>query len=249
MQHVGWRHPLIVATAILALVYLSISASPVHSAPPSASLSVLNLVSGDAKGTAIDVYADKTRLTKNLKAGKIRGFRMSPGAYDIAIYDQDSQIGKPVLRLSDFTLKRNDNVTLVIHADESGTLAHSTFRNGTAPAEVDFGRLTIRHVAAAPEVNVEIEGETLFINLANRKQVTGTLPAGLHAVRMVLAQSGETLLSDRQVVVDQPMNTIVYLWGSSTDGYRLASHRVGNGGAGPITRGVVRGHGTHAHGG
>ncbi len=226
MSHVRSRSSSIVAIAVLALAYISISAAPVHSAAPSASLSVLNLVSGDAQGTAIDVYADKTRITKNLRVGKIRGFRIDPGEYDIAIYDQETRLGKPVLRINDFALKRNANVTLVIHADESGKLRSSTFTNGTAPNEMGFGRLTIRHVAVAPEVDIQIDGETLFINVANRKEATSSLPAGLHAVRMALSEGGETLLSDRQVVLNRPMNTIVYLWGSSEDGYRLASHRV-----------------------
>jgi hypothetical protein len=184
------------------------------------------LVSGTGPAAAVDVYANKTRITRNLKTGSIRGFRMSPGDYDFTIYDRKSDFGKPLLRVNDFVLKRNGNVTLVIHADPSGELRTTTFTNGTRPNDMGFGRLTIRHVAVAPEVDIQIEGETLFINLANQTEGVGSLPSGLHAVRMVLTEGGETLLTDRQVVINRPMNTIVYLWGSREDGYRLASHRV-----------------------
>jgi hypothetical protein len=238
MHHIRPRNLFIMLVAALTFMQLSVAASPVRSAPQAASLSIVNLVSGESQVSALDIYVDKTRITKSLKVGNIRGFRMNPGDYDIAIYDEKIRVGKPLLRINDFALKRDDNVTLVVHANEAGELTSSRFTNGTAANEIGLGRLTIRHVAVAPEVDIQIEGETLFINVANRKEVTGSLPAGLHAVRMVLAQGGETLLSDRQVVLNRPMNTIVYLWGSSEDGYRLASHRVrvGAQSSGSLTR-------------
>lgn len=195
-------------------------------------------MSGSTQTTAVDVYANKTRITRNLRTGNIRGFRMGPGEYDFEIYDRKSKFGKPLLRLKDFVLRRNANVTLVLHADPSGELQTTTFTNGTPPNGMGFGRLTIRHVAVAPEVDVQIEGQTLFANVANQGEVVGSLPAGPHAVRMLLTENGETLLSDRQVVVNRPMNTIVYLWGSSEDGFRLASHgvQVGAGATSALTR-------------
>ncbi len=226
MQFVGSRNHVIIFVTALILVSVSTLATPARSAPPSASLSILNLASGNTKAAAVDVYANKTRMTRNLRTGNIRGFRMSPGRYDFAVYERSREFGKPLLRLNNFVLRRNANVTLVIHADLSGELRTTTFRNGTPPNAMGFGRLTIRHVAVAPEVDVRIEDETLFINVANQNEVAGPLPNGPHAVQMVLTESGETLLSPREVLVDRPVNTIVYLWGSSEDGYRLASHRI-----------------------
>jgi len=226
MSFVRTKHHFITFITALILVQVSTLAAPAQSATPSASLSILNLVSGNSEATAVDVYANKTRMTRDLRTGKIRGFRISPGKYDFAIYERSRASGKPILRRKNFVMKRNANVTLVIHADLSGELRTTTFTNGTPPNELGFGLLTIRHVAVAPEVDVQIEGETLFINIASQKEAAGPLPNGSHAVHMVATESGETLLTPREVVVDQPVNTIVYLWGSSEDGYRLASHRI-----------------------
>ncbi|MEZ5096988.1 MAG: DUF4397 domain-containing protein [Nocardioides sp.] len=85
------------------------------------------------------------------------------------------------------TVPAGANITVVAHLDEGGTPALTPFVNDTSPIAAGEARLTVRHTAAAPAVDVRANGEVAFADLANPDEATADLPAGTISADVVLA--------------------------------------------------------------
>lgn len=81
------------------------------------------------------------------------------------------------------------NVTLVAHLKADGTPTLSSFTNDLSAIPAGEGRLTIRHMAAAPAIDVMVGPTRPFTALANGAQVSSLLPAG-PVTQIALANAG-----------------------------------------------------------
>jgi len=101
------------------------------------------------------------------------------------------------------------------------------FAEPSAKNPVGFGRLTVRHIAAAPAVDFRANGQVLFGALTNGASATKRVEAANYAITVSLASNEAVVLGPTAVNAVRPFNTIVYAWGSATDGtLALATQRV-----------------------
>ena len=77
----------------------------------------------------------------------------------------------------DTALPASGNYTIVAHLDAEGTPTLAVFDNDTSAIDAGNGRLVVRHVAAAPAVDVLANGDVAFANLANPDEAAADLPA------------------------------------------------------------------------
>ena len=91
------------------------------------------------------------------------------------------------------------------------------FVNDVSKVDAGEGRLTVRHVAAAPGVDVRANGEVAFSDLANPNEAKADLPAGEISADVVLAGTDTVAIGPADVEVAEGVNTIVYAWGSAED--------------------------------
>ena len=84
----------------------------------------------------------------------------------------------------------------------------------TSPRPTREGRLTVRHTAAAPAVDILAGGDPVIEGLENPDEEVLELDAG--TVEAAVAAAGDTdpLIGPADVTVREGMNTIVYAWGS-----------------------------------
>jgi hypothetical protein len=101
----------------------------------------------------------------------------------------------------------------------------TAFTNDTTTVGRGKGRLTVRHVAAAPPVDVRNAGSTLLPGLRNARQANAGLNAGTYRVDAVLAGTRKGVLPPTTVTIrnspgtqDMGTNTILYIWGATADG-------------------------------
>ena len=92
------------------------------------------------------------------------------------------------------------------------------FTNDTAQTKAGEGRLTVRHVAAAPAVDILAGGSPVIEDLTNPNEATLNLPASTVSAVVALAGTTEPVLGPADVPVQDGVLTIVYAWGSAEDG-------------------------------
>lgn len=119
----------------------------------------------------------------------------------------------------DVTLPSSGNVTIIAHLDEGGTPTLAVFENDTSATAAGEGRLTVRHTAAAPAVDVLANGDAAFTGLANPNEASADLPAGTISASVVPAGASEpVVIGPADLSIQDGTSLIVYAVGSLDDG-------------------------------
>ncbi len=151
-------------------------------------------------GVDVDVYVDGALTLEGFAPKDIAGPLSLPAAtYDIEIF---AATADPAAASADRTddavisaspaVPGGANLSVVAHLDESGTPVLGAFVNDVTPAGAGNGRLTVRHTAAAPTVDIVAGGAAVppFVNLSNGGEAKADLPAGDYATG--IAATGTT---------------------------------------------------------
>ncbi|WP_407344497.1 DUF4397 domain-containing protein [Pengzhenrongella phosphoraccumulans] len=181
-----------------------------------AELSVLHGV----PGVVVDVYVNGALTLDNFTPGTLAGpLKLAAGTYSVAITGADAlDASAPIIGPVDLTLKRGKSYTAVAHLSESGTPTATLFKNDQSAVKRGQGRLTVRHVAAAPAVDVLANGAVAIAGLTNGNQAKLKLPVGTYSAAVALAGTTAPVIGPADVTVAKRTNTIVYAWGSAADG-------------------------------
>ncbi len=202
------------AAGALGLAAVALTAGPA-SAADDAALSVLHGV----PDLTVDVYVNGELTLDDFEPGKLAGpLDLPAGTYTVAITAADAaDDSDPAIGPVDLELAAGTNYTAVAHLDASGEPTATLFTNDTSATKAGEGRLTVRHVAAAPAVDVLAGGDAVISGLENPDEKVLDLPAGTVSASVVAAGTTEpALLGPADVNVAEGTNTIVYAWGSAT---------------------------------
>lgn len=209
-----------IGTAAVGLAIAVVGATPAFAADE-AQLSVLHGV----PGLTVDVYVNGTLTLDDFEPGDLAGpLALPAGTYTVAITAADAMDDSaPAIGPVDLPLAANGNYTAVAHLDASGAPTATLFTNDVSATAAGQGRLTVRHVAAAPAVDILAGGSAVISGLENPKEsILNIAPATISAA---VAAAGTTtpVLGPADVTVTEGVNTIVYAWGSlSADNLALA---------------------------
>ncbi|WP_309133914.1 DUF4397 domain-containing protein [Cellulomonas sp.] len=208
--------PLAVAAGSFAAAALTLAAVPAHAAgADGAQLSVLHGV----PDLTVDVWVNGERTLDDFAPSTLAGpLDLPAGTYTVAITAADAaDASAPAIGPVDLALEAGGSYTAVAHLDASGNPTATLFTNDTTPTAAGQGRLTVRHVAAAPGVDVLAGGQAVVSNLTNPAEQTLDLPAGTVSASVVATGTTEpALLGPADVTVAEGAHTIVYAWGSAT---------------------------------
>ena len=200
------------AAAIAAAIAL---AGPAQAADGDAQLSVLHGV----PGLTVDVWVNGDRTLDDFAPGTLAGpLALPAGAYELAITASDAaDASSPVIGPVTVNLAANGNYTAAAHLDAEGKPAANLFTNDVAQIPAGKGKLTVRHAAAAPAVDVLAGGTAVVTNLANPNEQTLTLDPGTVPAAVAAAGTTTPVLGPADVTVAEGTHTIVYAWGSLAD--------------------------------
>ncbi len=182
-----------------------------------AKLSVLHGV----PGLTVDVWVDGNLTLDDFTPGTLAGpLELAAGDYEIAITASDAtSADNPVIGPVDVELDDGGDYTAVAHLDADGAPTATLFTNDTkAPRNDNKGKLTVRHVAAAPAVDVLAGGTAVIEGLSNPDEQTLKLEAGTVSASVAAAGTTAPVIGPADVTVEAGKNTIVYAWGSLADG-------------------------------
>jgi hypothetical protein len=200
-----------------ALVLLATPAT----AADSATVSVLHAV----PDTPVDVYANGERLLDDFQPGTLTDpLQLPAGSYDLALFPADAADGSgaPLLSANGVAVPAGANATVVAHLTAEGQPTLTPFVNDVSAIPAGQARVTVRHTAAAPAVDVRAGGTPVAPGLTNPDEATLTVPAGTVNADVVLAGTQTVAIGPADLALAEGTSTIVYAWGSQDAGLELA---------------------------
>lgn len=209
MRSIAWG-----AAASLALVA---TAGPAMAQDDTSSVSVLHAV----PGLTVDVYVNGAETLPDFEPGTLTDpLELPAGAYDIEVFaaGDDPESAEPAISAEGLEVPGGANLTLAAHLDADGAPALAASVNDTSALDAGETRLTVRHTAAAPAVDVRAEGSPVIEGLENPNEEVLDLDAGAVSADVTLAGTEDVVIGPADLDLAEGTNTIVYAWGSAEDG-------------------------------
>ena len=192
----------------------------------SVSASLVSVVHGIPDAT-VDVYVNDALFLEDFEPESVAGPVVLPaGTYDIAIYaaNADPATDAPVIDAPGVTVPAGIDAAVVAHLDASGAPTASVFVNDVSEMAAGEARLTIRHVAEAPEVDVFANGSIDLTPGAfvNGEESVVDVAAGTYAATVTAPGDSSTVLAPLgEVTFVEGVNTIVYAIGTYPDTFTV----------------------------
>ena len=170
-------------------------------------------------GATVDVYANGEELLKDFKPGTLTDPQELPAdTYDLKVVAAgDGADGDAITEAKGVKVPAGANITVAANLTAGGDPTLTPFVNDVSKTEAGQARLTVRHVAAAPAVDVRAAGKPVFEGLTNPNEEKADLPAGTVSADVTLAGKNEPVIGPADLNLAEGTNTIVYAWGSAGD--------------------------------
>jgi hypothetical protein len=169
-------------------------------------------------GMTVDVYANGDELIGDFKPGTVTDPEsLDAGTYDIKIFEAGKDPGGTPALEKKIEVPEGANATVAAHLSADGTPELDAFTNDVSQVEAGKARLAVRHVAAAPAVDVRAGGQPVFGNLTNPKEATAEVDAGTLDTDVVLAGTDTVAIGPADLKLGEGTSTVVYAWGSADD--------------------------------
>jgi hypothetical protein len=207
----------LVPAAAAAIIPLAFAAAPAAADNHEATVSVLHGV----PDLVVDVYANGEELLPDFAPGTLTDpLQLPAGTYDLAVFPDgaDPATDDPAISADGVEVPGGANVTVVAHLDEGGNPTLTPFVNDTSAVDAGQARLTVRHTAAAPAVDVRAGGQPVFTGLTNPNEASATVDAGTVSADVVLAGTDTVAIGPADLSLGEGTSTIVYAWGSAEAG-------------------------------
>jgi hypothetical protein len=205
-------------TFAAALVALLAFAAPVAGAQESGGeVSVIHGI----PGLTVDVFVNGDATLEGFEPGDVAGpLALPAGDYELAIAPAGEGIDAAVLT-GTATVTDGLNASIIANLDADANPTISIFANDTSEIEAGNARLVVRHLAAAPAVDILLaDGTELFTNVPNGAEGAVDVPAGSYDVEIAPAGAGvdASVFSAPGVELTEGEARIVYATGSLDDG-------------------------------
>lgn len=170
--------------------------------------------------TPVDVYVNGELTLDDFQPGDFAGpLDLPAGDYEVALTDPAAtDDSAPILGPATLTLEGGKSYTATANLDAAGAPALNLFTNDIATTKAGEGRLSVRHTAAAPGVDILAGGAVVVTNLVNPDQATLNLPVGTVSASVAATGTTDPVIGPADVQVKDGVLTIGYAWGSLEDG-------------------------------
>jgi len=185
-----------------------------------ATVSVLHAIPAGLGADVVDVYAGDALLIDNFTPGSLETLTVPAGSYDLGVYADGSTPADSdaVLSAMGVEVPAGANATVTANLDTTGAPALNVYVNDISEVMAGEARLTVRHIAAAPAVDVRADGNVIAAKLVNPNEAIVDVPAGPYTADVVLAGTDTVAIGPADLDLKEGTNTIVYAWGSAEAG-------------------------------
>lgn len=167
-------------------------------------------------GATVDVVVDGEVVVPGFEPGTMQDISAFAGQtlanVEVRAAGTEDVVIGPIAELA---VPASGNWTVIAHLDAEGTPTLTPFENDTSAIAAGQGRLTVRHTAAAPAVDILLaDGSRPFTNLSNPNEAAADLPAGEIAGAQIAPTGGDPIADVPTVDLAAGSNLIVYAVGS-----------------------------------
>jgi len=167
--------------------------------------------------TPVDVYVNGNAILHEFKFASVTpALKLPPGTYALAVRPAGSSSSSSPILSANVTLKAGENASVVANLTAVGKPALNSFVNPTSSIPSGDARLIVRHVAAAPAVDVYAGTTKVISGLANPDQNVLLVPAGTITVRVDVAGTMSTVIGPATLKLRAGSTTVVYAIGSAS---------------------------------
>jgi hypothetical protein len=163
----------------------------------------------------VDVYVDDVITIEDFQPGTFTDdpLVVPAGTYTVDLRPAGAAPDTDPALSADLPLEAGMNYTAAAFLDAEGNPTAKLFTNDITATNAGEGRLTVRHTAAAPAVDILAGGAPVFTNVANGAEGTADLPVGTVEASVAATGTTEPLLGPAPVDVQDGVLTIAYAWG------------------------------------
>lgn len=211
----------------IALAAYGIAAATVAAPAQATETSHVSVLHGVPDAT-VDVWANGKPFITNFKPATLTDPKALPaGTYDLKVVKAGAAAdSEAIVEAKGVKVPGGANITIVAHLDTEGAVKLTPFVNDTSKIAAGKSRLTVRHVANAPAVDVRANGKVAFKDLVNPKEVKADLDAGTIKADVVLAGTDTVALGPADLNLAEGKSTIVYAWGDASKKLALATQTI-----------------------
>ncbi len=166
-------------------------------------------------GVDVDVEAGGENVIEGFSFGDMEDLSALSGATLEGLKVKVAGTEDVAIDAGDTALPASGNYTIVAHLDEAGTPTLAVFENDTSAIDAGNGRLVVRHVAAAPAVDVLAGDAVAFANVTNPNEGSLDLAAGTITASVVPTGATEpVVIGPADLPIGEGASLIVYAVGS-----------------------------------
>jgi hypothetical protein len=175
-------------------------------------------------GVDVDVCVNGAVAIPDFNPGEVvTGVALPSGSYDVKIVAAGGACtDAAILEANGVQLASGKNYTAVAYLTANGDPTLGLFKNNVKPVAKGSARVTIRHTAAAPEVDVWANGSVLLQDVPNGASATLAVPKGVYAAWVSLPGDHQPVIGPEVLKLKKGTAYQVYAWGSGSAGYGLA---------------------------
>ena len=193
---------------------MAATAGPAQAQVPAARIHLLHGI----PGVAVDVVAGGEAVIEGFEFEDTQDLSAMAGQTLPGVQVRVAGTEDVAIDAGDVTLPASGNHTVIAHLGADGTPTLGVFENDTSPTAAGQGRLTVRHAASAPAVDVLAGGQPVFSGVTNGQQGAADLPAGTVNASVVAAGTTEpAVIGPADLAVEDGTGLIVYAVGSLED--------------------------------
>jgi Domain of unknown function (DUF4397) len=168
----------------------------------------------------VDVYANDGLFLEDFEPGTITPpARLDPGHYDIEVTPANSA---SVALSATASVDSGTDAAAVAYLEKNGDPTLGLFKNNQRPIRERRARVTVRHTAAAPEVDVRYKRpggkwKLVTTDLMNGEQAKRGFRARRYRFDVVLSGKDTRVLGPVTLKLERRTHYFVYAWGSAAD--------------------------------
>ncbi|MGD9958935.1 DUF4397 domain-containing protein [Nocardioides sp.] len=202
----------VVASGALLLAGLAFAVPAQAAAPGDGQVVVIQAV----PGSSVDVMVDGETREESVEVGAVLGpYELSAGEHEITFRGSgDMDVTTSV------EVKAGSSSDIVLHrpAELNGPAVVNTYATPRGPIGPDKARVLIAHTATVAPADVQVDGQTVFTNIANGEYAEADVPSGSHRVELLpTGQTSDPILGPLDVELAPRTVTMVYAVGSPTN--------------------------------
>jgi hypothetical protein len=219
-----FKRKVVIATVLVLFVGIfggvaNADAKPKRKSDDNATFTIIHAIPASFGADKVDIYSNGQLILDNATPGSSKSFSVTSGTQQISIYPDGvlpTSETATILSYRPMYLPKSSNVSFVAHLNANNKPTLSLFKNMNTEPGSKRSWLTVRHIAAAPTVDVRANAKLLFRSISNTEERKISLRFGTYPVDVVLAGTSTVAIPSTNLVIKDNVNYVVYAWGSAS---------------------------------